>query len=318
MFKRDKWRALGIAVFLAAAHGVAQTQSARTSTSPPHEGTANGIPPIIDRQLIFGDPEIAGSQLSPDGRFFSFLKPFHGTRNIWVKRTEEPFDKAKPITADTKRPISQYFWSRDSKFILYAQDSGGDENFNVYAINPADPPATGSEVPAARNITDLKGVRAILYAVPKSDPDIIYCGLNDRDKAWHDLYKVRISTGERTLLRKNTERLVGWDFDLTDRLRLAERSAENGDTEILRVDDNGFSKIYSCNVFETCGVIHFNKDGRVYLETNKGTNLTRLTLFNIESGQEELVESDPMDRVDLGTARFSQKNDELLWTTYID
>jgi dipeptidyl aminopeptidase/acylaminoacyl peptidase len=316
MFKRVKWLALGIAVFLAAGSGVAQSPAAKTSQ--PHESATKEIPPTIDRQLIFGDPEIAGSQLSPDGRFFSFLKPFHGTRNIWVKRTEEAFDTAKPITADTKRPISQYFFSRDGKFILYAQDSGGDENFNVYAINPADPPAPGSEVPAARNITDLKGVRAILYRVPKSDPDIIYVGLNDRDKAWHDLYKVRISTGERTLLRKNTERLVGWDFDLTDRLRLAERSAENGDTEILRVDDNGFTKIYSCDVFETCGVIHFNKDGRVYLETNKGTDLTRLTLFDLQSGKEELVESDPMNRVDLATAHFSQKNDELLWTTYID
>src|SRR5215468_8045625 len=72
-----------------------------------------------------------------------------------------------------------------------------------------------------RNLTDAKGVRAVIYLVPRSDPDLIYIGLNDRDKAWHDLYKVRISTGERTLLRKNTERVVGWDFDTTDKLRLA-------------------------------------------------------------------------------------------------
>jgi hypothetical protein len=47
--------------------------------------------------------------------------------------------------------------------------------------------------------------------------------LNDRDNAWHDLYKVKISTGERTLVRKNTERIVGWTFDLKDQLRLATR-----------------------------------------------------------------------------------------------
>src|SRR5713101_3888671 len=44
-----------------------------------------GLPPIIDRDLFFGDPEIAGAQISPDGRFIAFLKPFKGTRNIWVK-----------------------------------------------------------------------------------------------------------------------------------------------------------------------------------------------------------------------------------------
>jgi hypothetical protein len=64
------------------------------------------LPPLIDRELFFGDPEIAGAQLSPDGTFVSFLKPLNGVRNVWVKRTDEPFDKARPVTNDTKRAIS--------------------------------------------------------------------------------------------------------------------------------------------------------------------------------------------------------------------
>ncbi|HLE61643.1 MAG TPA: hypothetical protein VI750_00825, partial [Pyrinomonadaceae bacterium] len=85
-------------------------------------------PPIIDRELFFGDPEISGAQISPDGKFIAFVKPFKGTRNIWVKKTEEPFDAAKPLTADKTRPVTQYFWSRDGRFILFAQDKAGDEN----------------------------------------------------------------------------------------------------------------------------------------------------------------------------------------------
>src|SRR5271157_1831707 len=166
------------------------------------------LPPLIDRELFFGDPEIAGAQLSPDGKFMTFLKPLEGTRNIWVKRTEEPFAAAKPITNDKKRPIPAYFWSRNSKFVLYVQDRLGDENYNVYAVNPADPLAAGSPVPKARNITEAKGVRAEIFALPESDPDTLYVGLNDRDKAWHDLYKVKISTGEKTLVRKNTDRIA--------------------------------------------------------------------------------------------------------------
>ncbi len=90
-----------------------------------------GLPPIIDRELFFGDPEISGAQISPDGRFIAFVKPLKGTRNIWVKRTEEPFSAAKPITADTTRPIPAYFWSRDGKYILFVQDKAGDENYLV-------------------------------------------------------------------------------------------------------------------------------------------------------------------------------------------
>src|SRR5262245_45863278 len=170
------------------------------------------LPPLIDRELLFGDPEIIAGQLSPDGRFIAFIKPLDGTRNVWVKRTGEPFEAARPVTADSKRPIPGFFWSRDGKFILFVQDQAGDENYNVYAVDPAASPASGQRVPAARNLTEAKGVRAYIYAVPKTDPDTIYIGLNDRDPAWHDLYKVKISTGERTLLRQNTERLTGWVF----------------------------------------------------------------------------------------------------------
>ena len=278
-------------------------------------------PALIDRELFFGDPEISAAQLSPDGKFIAFVKPFKGTRNIWVKKTEEPFDSAKPITADNKRPVTNYFWSRDGRFILFVQDKAGDENFNVYAVNPADAPAAGQDVPAARNLTDAKSIRAFIYSVPRSEPDFMYVGLNDRDAAWHDLYKVRISTGERTLIRKNTERVTAWIFDLKDQIKLATRSAENGDTEVLRVDDKGFTKVYSCNVFESCGPIRYHKDGqRVYFATNKGAgiDLARLTLFDPATGKEELVEADPQNRVDLGNASFSEVSDELIATSYTD
>jgi len=276
-------------------------------------------PPLIDRELFFGDPEISGAQISPDGKYIAFLKPLNKTRNIWVKATDAPFDSAKPITNDTKRPIPGYLWSRDGKFVLYVQDKLGDENYDVYAVNPAETPAAGAEVPAARNLTDVKGVRAMLYAVPRSEPDIMYVGLNDRDKSWHDLYKIRISTGERTLLRQNTDRITDWIFDLKDRLRLATRSADNGDNEILRVDDKGFTKIYSCDVLETCQPVRFHKDGkRFYIETNKGAseNLVKLELMDAETGKEELVERDPENRVDFENALFSEVSDELIATVY--
>src|SRR5438552_12912655 len=113
-------------------------------------GSLAAQPPLIDRELLFGDPELAGAQISPDGKFIAFLKPFKGTRNIWVKRTGDAFSSSKTVTADTRRPISIFFWSRDSRYILFVQDQLGDENFNVYAINPADNAAPGADVPPAR------------------------------------------------------------------------------------------------------------------------------------------------------------------------
>jgi dipeptidyl aminopeptidase/acylaminoacyl peptidase len=279
------------------------------------------LPPVIDRELLFGNPEISGAQLSPDGKYLAFQKPWKDTRNIWVKAIDEPFSAAHLLTAETKRPIPAYFWTRDSKYILYIKDNDGDENFNIYALDPAAKAAAGADAPASRDLTGLKGVRVEIFDLPKSDPDVVYIGLNDRDKAWHDLYKLKISTGEKTLVRKNTERIAGWDFDLQGNLRLATRSAENGDTEILRVDADKFTKVYSCNVFEECGVVRFQKDGkRAYLETNKGPelNLVVLELFDPQTGNTEMVESDPLKKVDFGGAIFSEVTDELAITAYQD
>jgi dipeptidyl aminopeptidase/acylaminoacyl peptidase len=275
-------------------------------------------PPIIDRALFFGEVQIAGGQISPDGQYFSFLKPFKGTRNIWVKKVDEPFSAARPMSAEATRPIRGYFWSRDSKYILYSQDLGGDENFNIYAIDPAQPadPATG--VPTTRALTNLKGVRTEIFALPRSKPDILYIGLNDRDKRWHDLYELRLSTGEKTLIRKNTEQVAGWDFDNDGNLRLAERTNQAGDTEILRVDPDGFKLIYSCTVLEGCGVSGFDAANKqVYLITNKGSlDLTELDLMDPASGTTTKVESDPEGKVDLQGVESSDIDQHIFFTVY--
>jgi hypothetical protein len=124
------------------------------------------------------------------------MKPLDGTRNIWVKRREEPFDKARAVSADSKRPIPSHFWSRDSRFVLFVQDQGGDENYNVFAVDPSAPAREGAKVPEARPLTDAKGARAFIYDVPKAKPGSLYVGLNDRDAAWHDLYEVEIATAK--------------------------------------------------------------------------------------------------------------------------
>lgn len=282
---------------------------------------ASGLPPIIDRELLFGNPEIAAAELSPDGKYVAFLKPWNETRNVWVKGVNEPFSAARLLTTETKRPVAGFFWTRDARYVLYIKDNAGDENYNIFAVDPAAKPAAGANAPPpSRDLTGLKGTRVLIYSIPKRHPDTLYIGLNDRDKAWHDLYKLTISTGEKTLVRKNTDKISGWFFDLDGNLRLATRTADNGDTEILRVDPDKLTLVYSCTVDEACDPVQFEKSGkRVYLQTNKGNqDLTALVLFDPATGATETVESDPLKRVDLQDAVFSEATDELVMTTYLD
>ena len=272
--------------------------------------------PIIDREIFFGNPEIINGQLSPDGKYLAFIKPYQGVRNIWVKLIDAPFEAAKPVTEDTTRPIPGYFWSRDSRYILYVQDKGGNEDFHVFALDPF---SSETGIPEAKNLTPIEGVKAVIYRVPKSDPNLIFVGLNNRDQAWHDLYVVNISTGERTLQHKNTEDFNGWIFDLEDELRMATKSTNDGGTQLLYRNGSDWEPVYQCSVEENFQAIRFHKDGQhVYLETNAGidTDLSKLVLFNPSDRSESFLESDPEGQVDFGKAIFSELSDELLATSY--
>ncbi len=294
--------------------------SAQTVAGPSVEYEGE-LPPLIDRQTFFGDPQYASAQLSPDGEKVALRKPYKGKMNVWVKGVGEPFDAAEPVTADTTRPVSGYFWTQDGERILYVQDKGGNENFHVYAVDPDSEKQTDLGVPPAEDLTPYEDVRAQIIDVPEDTPGDIIVGLNDRNPKYHDVYRLELETGERTLLYKNESRIAGWETDLAGNLRLATRQTEDGGTEILRVEEDTLVSVYECSFEETCSPVRFHEDGeRVYMTTNKeeDVDLQRLVLFNPQTQETEVVAKDPEGEVDFGGAIFNDKTEELAATVYVD
>ncbi len=305
---------------LLAALLLAAPASAQDVVAPTAPALADAdLPPLLDREVFFGDPEIAGGNLSPDGQYLAFRKPYNDVMNVWVKAVDEPFDDARPITAD-ERPVGGYFWSQDGRYLLYVQDKGGDEDFHVYAVDPRAEAEAATGVPSARDLTPLDGVRAMIIDVPEDDPTTMLVGLNDRDASWHDVYRLDIETGERELLIENTEQVAGWMTDLDGELRLALRvDPQTGTTEVRPIEGTAIgAPIYTCSVTESCGPLRFHPDGdKVYMRTDRGDrDLGEFVLFDLNTQEETLVERDPEGQVDFGGALFSDKTDELLLTVY--
>lgn len=276
------------------------------------------LPNMIDRDLFFGNPEISGGQLSPDGQYIAFMKEYNGIMNIWVKELYQTFDEARPLT-DSERPLYGFFWSGDGKHILYVRDKGGDENMNIFAVNPADSAPEGL-VTVSRNLTNFNEVTAQIYQVSDNDHDLLFIGLNKRDKAWHDLYSMRISTGELELLYENNERIVGYGFDWDDNLRVYYQSDEQGNTYMLYKKGDSLTSIYETSVTESAFISGWNENNsKCYLITNKGDlDLTTLYLLDPETGQMELMESDPEKRVDLDGITLDQNTRKIINTSYTD
>ncbi|MGD1867676.1 MAG: S9 family peptidase [Phormidesmis sp.] len=276
----------------------------------------SSLPPLIDRELFFSAPEISGAQLSPNGQFIAFQKPLDGVVNIWVKGIDEPMEAARPVTEDANSPIMIYFWSADGRYILYAQDADGNENFRLYAVEPE---VIGEAGVGARDLTPMENVTAQIYAVPKETPNQIVIGLNDREAQVHDVYRLDLQTGDRTLLIQNDGTIAGWAVDLEGNVRLAYRQSSENGQEILKVEENGaLTPIYTCSLEETCEISRFHANGQqIYLKTNRNVDLAQLELLDATTGETELVESDPEGQVDFGGALFSPATDELVATSYV-
>ena len=274
--------------------------------------------PLLDRELFFGNPEIAGGQLSPDGKWISFMKANNGILNIWIKKFDEPFEKARPLT-DSKRPMQGYFWTYDGKYILYVKDENGDENVNVFAVDPM-AKAVANSVPPSRNLTPLKEITAQIQAVSIKNPDLMMVSLNDRDKAWHDLYQLKISTGELTKIYENKDRVTGYGFDWDDTLRILSKTDEKGTTSFFKKEGDKLTQIYETSVTEEAYIPSWTPDNKQpYFVTNKGDlDLSTLFLMDLETTKLRKIESDPKNRVDFGSLSVSDLTRELISTSYTD
>lgn len=273
--------------------------------------------PLLDRKLFFGNPEISNGQLSPDGKWISFTKEYEGIMNIWIKKFDEPFEKARPLT-DSKRPLYGYFWTYDSKYILYVKDKDGDENINVFAVAPT-ATTTQAKVPESKNLTPQNEVNAKIFMVSKKNPDLLMIGLNDRDKAWHDLYSIKISSGELKKIYENNDRITSYDFDWDEKLRLLYRTDENGSTTILRKDENNkLTPIYETLVTEKAYAAGWNENNsQFYLISNKGDlDLMTLFLMDPQTKKTTKIESDPKGKVDIDGIRLDRNTHKLISTSY--
>jgi dipeptidyl aminopeptidase/acylaminoacyl peptidase len=109
------------------------------------------------------------------------------------------------------------------------QDEGGTEDWHIYAV-----PIDGGPV---RDLTPFTGVNARIEQLSLDHPEALAVAINDRDKAWHDLYRIDIHSGERQLLFANTAELgaILTDRQLVPRLAIKPRGAEGGKI-VYRID----------------------------------------------------------------------------------
>src|SRR3546814_1349316 len=90
---------------------------------------------LIPRDALFGNPERANVQISPDGEYLSWIAPVDGVLNVWVAPAGDVAD-ARAVTDDDARGIRQYFWSYRPDTLLYPRDTDAAQALPLPAAAP--------------------------------------------------------------------------------------------------------------------------------------------------------------------------------------
>ncbi len=249
-------------------------------------------PPLIPRDLLFGNPERTSPALSPDGTRLAWLAPdTNNVLQVWVQTVGK--EDRRIVTADKKRGIRQYVWAKDNRTLLYLQDSDGDENFHIYGV----------DLPSGnvRDYTPFQGVRAQLADLNPDFPNEALVDLNLRNRSLFDVYRLNLRNGALDLDTENPGDVSGWSPDAKFRVRGAQVATPEGGTEIrVRADERSpwktFLKVGPQEILQPLG---FTKEGQsIYLLSSIGRDTAVVIEKDLESGKERVLASS--EEVDAG------------------
>jgi len=243
--------------------------------------------PLIPREVLFGNPERADPQISPDGTQIGYLAPVDGVLNVWIRTLGKTDDRA--VTADKHRGIRNFLWQYDNKHILYVQDVGGDENWRLYQTDLA--------TKQTKDMTPFEKVRVDIVAYEWSLPDTILVQMNKRDPKLFDVHRIDLKTGEVELDTENPGDVQSWQADNALRIRAAQVQTDEGGT-IIRIRDNSKSpwrELIRWGPDETFGGVNgFSPDNQaLWITTSLDVNAARLLEIDLGSGKRKVITEDP-------------------------
>jgi dipeptidyl aminopeptidase/acylaminoacyl peptidase len=257
------------------------------ASSPPLKAEPpRADPTLLSRSVLFANPDRAMPTLSPDGKRLAYLSSVDGVLNVWVAPVGD-LAKAKPVTQDKKRGIRTYRWAYTNEHVLYAQDKDGDENWHIHAVDLR----SGND----KDLTPYDGAQARIEELSHRIPNEVLVGMNDRDKHFHDLHRIDITTGKRKLVQQN-EGFLSISVDHDFKPRIAMKPEKDGSVAMMEPDGKGafreFAKIPYADTITTV-VLGFDKTGtKAYFADSRDRDVAALVELDLASKKTKVLVND--------------------------
>lgn len=262
-------------------------------------------PKLIAVEEFFGLPSRSRALLSPDGTKVAYLAPWHNRLNVFIRALDSDWsapndrhdDAARRVTSDTRRNIDTFFWTIDGRYLLFHQDTDGDENWHLHRADPnaADEPTV--------DLTPFDGVRLLGTQLPPDRPGTAFVQLNGRRPDLADLFELDLATGRLAMLAENPGDVLSWLR--TPRSFLAFTMEDGGD-HVLSEWGAGhrrpITRFAGADALFGVLPIALTPDGTgLWIGSSRGSDRTRLVRVDLETGEQIGVDSHPV--FDLDTPR---------------
>jgi len=187
-------------------------------------------PRLRDVEEFFADPEFAHATISPDGTRLAYLAPRYGRTQVWIRGIDEDHEQAVCVTHDARRGVKNYHWTQDPRWLLYKQDTDGNEDWHLFRVDltaPTDAALDLTPLPAGSRVTGMQPL--------PSAPGHVLVWMNRRPMHF-DAFRVALATGETTLHHEQPELGASYVVDAEGRPAFLSQLTADGTWEFSAVD----------------------------------------------------------------------------------
>ena len=263
---------------------------------------------LIPLEDFFRNPEKTRFQISPDGRYLSFMAPWENRLNVFTQHLVT--GKQFRVTSERERNVSGYFWGSNSR-IVFLKDKGGDENYHLYSVSPK-----GEN---EMDLTPFDSITTQIIDELEDNEEEVIIGMNRRNKEIFDAYRLNIITGALELEAENPGNITEWFTDHEGKIRMAVATDGVNTTLLYRHShDDPFHEIITTNFRESLSPLFFTFDNKqFYALSNLNRDKSAIVLFDPEEKKEAKVMFEH-EEVDLVSLSYSRKRKVLTGYSFID
>ncbi len=261
---------------------------------------------------FFKIPEKSNFKISPDGAHISYVGPHERRRNVFVQNRAS--GQLQRVTNELARDIGGYAWA-NSQRLIYIKDSGGDENFKLFAVDK-----DGSNL---LDLTPFDKVRIQIIDPLRDQDEFMIIGMNKNNPMLFDPYRININTGELTQLATNDnpqEPLESWMCDNEGKLRICSKTKNGVNHAIMYRDteEDAFEEIITTNFKDQLVPVHFDQQNShvLYCISNLDRDKSVLIKYDMHDKAEVGEAILANDTYDIGSMQWSRKKEKMVSASY--